>query len=89
MLHEADKAGKAGIPVADVVDVIVEAATCRSPKGRYHVGPNAAAFHWLRRLVPDEAWFNTMNKVMTREYKRGRASPAAGAPGGPLHEKAM
>lgn len=70
MLHEADKAAVAAIPVYDVVSVIYEAATIENPKAKYHVGPKAAAFHWLKRITPDEPYDAMMKKVLASEYKR-------------------
>lgn len=73
MLHEADKAGVAAIPVSDVVQVIYEAATTTHPKAKYHVGPKAAAFHWLKRILPDEPYNAMMMKVLAGEYQRSEA----------------
>jgi hypothetical protein len=70
MLREAEKAGAASCPVAAVTDAISEAATSAWPRGRYHVGPNAAAYHWLRRLLPDKVWFRTMQQAVAREYRK-------------------
>lgn len=79
MLSEADRAGKAGVDVSVVVDIIYEAATCRRPKGRYHVGPSSATVHWLKRLAPDEAWFAFMRQTLARQHRQDTAAAAAGA----------
>jgi hypothetical protein len=70
MLREAEKAGMAGCPVSDVVAAIQAAATADWPRGRYHVGPNAAVYHWLRRLLPDAVWPRTMQQALAREYRK-------------------
>jgi hypothetical protein len=83
MLREAEKAGAAGCPASKVVDAILEAATAARPAGRYHVGPNAAVYHWLRRLLPDEVWFRTMQQAVTREYRKEKCRQyREGAAGG-------
>eukprot|EP00878_Enallax_costatus_P013108 GHUV01013696.1.p1 GENE.GHUV01013696.1~~GHUV01013696.1.p1 ORF type:complete len:209 (+),score=32.29 GHUV01013696.1:514-1140(+) len=69
MLHEADKAGVAAIPVSTVVNVIYKAATTPKPDAKYHVGPKSWAFYWLRRLAPDAPYDAMMAKVLAAEYR--------------------
>ncbi|WIA32194.1 hypothetical protein OEZ86_003043 [Tetradesmus obliquus] len=73
MLREADKAGAAGCAASEVATAILDAATSAWPRGRYHVGPNAALYHWLRRLLPDEVCFRTMQQALAKEIRKERS----------------
>ncbi|WIA12060.1 hypothetical protein OEZ85_012137 [Tetradesmus obliquus] len=73
MLRESEKAGAAGCAASDVAAAILDAATSAWPHGRYHVGPNAALYHWLRRLLPDEVWFSTMQQALAKEVRKERS----------------
>lgn len=70
MLHEADKAGFAAIPVSKVANVIYKAATTPHPAPKYFVGPKSWAYYCLRRIAPDRAYNSMISKVLASEYKK-------------------
>eukprot|EP00878_Enallax_costatus_P036429 GHUV01040909.1.p1 GENE.GHUV01040909.1~~GHUV01040909.1.p1 ORF type:complete len:208 (+),score=35.45 GHUV01040909.1:217-840(+) len=56
MAASVKESKETAIPVSQVVELIYEAATVPNPKSKYHIGENAALFHWVKRLLPDAVW---------------------------------